>query len=409
MREMGPIVKFEFIRVIKKKWFIIGTILTPLLIGFYALFPVIAKGALKKERKLVVYDSTGAVYEKFKSYMEKQRKEGLKFLVEEINSVGKGKELMEKKQADGFLFIPEDVFEKKEATLYLKNVADFVMRATVSQTLAKCVNEKLFKEVGIPESKLKELMKEVKLKTLKIEKGKVKKGAFESVFFSYLIFAMLIFMGLIGYGNILLRRVLEDKTSRVVEIIYSSATPYQLFAGKLVGVGLAGILQVGIWMVLGLLGFIYVLTYVPQVDLSGIFSNFFLFLVFFISGFFLYSSIFLTVGAITNSEEEAQHMLSPIMFTITLPFALSFMLMQSPESFLSKFFSFFPYTAPFFMLLRSTISTPPLIEIAISVALVVLTSAISIWASAKIFRVGMLYGGKPASLKEVFRWIREAK
>ncbi len=410
MAQLFPITAFEFSRVIKKKWFIIGTILTPLLIGFYALFPAIMKGALAKQRKLVVYDQTGVVFQRFVQLVKERpevEKVNIKLVVEKVSSVEEGKALVGQKKVDGFLLIPADIFEKKEATLYLKNIADMVIRSVSSQVLARCVNEKLLKEAGLPPDKLRELVKGVKLNTLRLEKGREKKGGFETVFLPYMLFSMLILFGLVGYGNILLRRVLEDKTSRVVEILYSSATPYQIFAGKLLGVGLAGMFQMGIWILIAAAGFFYLLTYVPTVDLSPVVSNFLLFLLFFFSGFFLYSSLFLAVGAITRSEEEAQHLLSPIMFMITIPFGLSFMLIQVPESLITKFFSFFPYTAPFFMLLRCLVARPSLVEIAISVVLVFSTAALSTWVSAKIFRIGMLAAGKPASVREVLQWIRE--
>ncbi|GEM_PF-2000521 len=419
------ITEFELKRVVKKKWFIISTILTPVFVIFYAAFPAIMGKLSQKERVLGIIDRTGIVIQEFQNPGEisgkvkkfkksmgissepKELKALVRFKIKVLNSLDEGKKLLDEKKLDGVLFIEKDFFEKRRATLYMRNVADAILSSLVKSRLNRVSEKFQLKKLGLSPEVLNEILKGVKLKTLKFEKGKVKKETMESVFTMYMVFSMLLFMGLIGYGQILLRRVIEDKRSRIVEVLYSSATPYQIFMGKLLGVGIAGIIQLGFWLLLGAIGYFYASSLLPGFNISSFFPKFLIFLLFFFSGFFLYSTIFLTIGSIVETEEDAQHLMGPIMMAITLPFALSFILMMTPESWITILFSYFPYTAPYFMMMRSIISAVPAVEIIISVLLITLTSMASVWASARIFRVGMLHTGKRPTIPEVIRWIKK--
>jgi len=429
------ITEFELKRVVKKKWFIISTIMTPVFVIFYAAFPAIMGKLSQKERVLGIIDRTGAIIQEFevanqntstgkkieellntepgklkgmnKGQGFKELRDVVKFKIKKLKSLDEGKSLLDQKKLDGVLIVKEDFFTTRRATLYMRNVADTFLSGLVRSKLNRAAEKFQLKKLGLPPETLNEIMRSVKLKTLKFEKGEVKKQTMESVFTMYMIFSMLLFIGLIGYGQILLRRVIEDKRSRIVEVLYSSATPYQIFMGKLLGVGIAGIIQLLFWLSLGVIGYFYASSLVPGLNISSFFPKFLLFLLFFFSGFFLYSTIFLTIGSIVETEEDAQHLMGPIMMVITLPFAVSFILMMTPESWITVIFSYFPYTAPYFMMMRSIISSVSPVEIIASVLLIVLTSVASVWFSARIFRVGMLHTGKRPTIPEIIRWIRK--
>ena len=410
---------FELKRVVQKKWFIISTILTPVFIILYAAFPVLIGALSQKERTLGMIDKTGIVIQEFQkeysnSTLEKKQKKGkfnfdeksIKIKIQSLKNIDEGKSLIASKKLDGILIIEDDFFKTRKATLYMRNVADTVFQTMVRTRLNRIAELYLLKKLNLEENILEEILKGTNLKILKVEKGEIKKESMESVFTLYMIFSMLLFFGLVGYGQILLRRVIEDKRSRIVEVLYSSAPPYQIFMGKLLGVGIAGILQLFFWLGLGLIGYFYASSYFPSFNISAFFSKFLLFLLFFFTGFFLYSTIFLTIGSIVETEEDAQHLMGPIMMIITLPFAISFVLMMTPESWLTIFFSYFPYSAPFFMMMRSIISSISPMEIVASVMLVVLTSIVSVWIASKIFRIGMLHTGKKPTIPELIKWIR---
>ncbi len=399
------ITKFELKRVVKKKWFIISTVLTPLFIILYASFPALIGKFSNRERNLGVIDPTGRVME----FMEKGSGEKLEIpiKVKRLSSRERGFSLMEKKKLDAVLVIPPDVFSSRKVTLYMRNVGDVTLLSAVKARVNRVIQQDRLKKLGLSEEVLKDILAGVKVETLKVERGRVKKETMESSFTLYMIFALLLFMGLIGYGQILLRRVLEDKRFRVVEILYSSASPMDIFTGKLLGVGMAGVLQLLFWLILGVAGYFYAASYFPQFHLSGFFPRFVIFLLFFFAGFFLYSTIFLTVGCIVETEEDAQHLLGPIMMVITLPFALSFVLFMTPDNWIKIVLAYFPYTAPFFMMMRAILSSPSVVEITISLLLVFLASIASIWVSAKIFRVGMLHTGAKPTFRQLLSWVKE--
>jgi len=400
------ITKFELKRVVRKKWFIISTLLTPLFVILYASFPALLGKFANRERTLGIIDPTGRIVEEIER-VGKGEKFEIPLKVRRLSSLEEGFSLLRKKELDAVLKVPEDIFSSRKATLYMRNVGDVTFLSVIKERLNKIIQRDQLRKIGLKEEVLKEILAGVKIETLKVEKGKVKKETMESSFTLYMIFSLLLFMGLIGYGQILLRRVLEDKRFRVVEILYSSARPMEVFAGKLLGVGLAGILQLLFWLFLGLAGYFYASTYLPQFRLPGFMSKFVIFLLFFFAGFFLYSTIFLTVGSIVESEEEAQHLLGPIMMMISLPFALSFILFMTPDNWIKVALSYFPYTAPFFMMMRAIISSPSAVEIGISLLLVFLASVVSVWISARIFRVGMLHSGARPTISQLISWVKE--
>ncbi len=399
------ITKFELKRVVKKKWFIISTVLTPVFVLIYAAFPVIMGKLSNRQRNLGIIDPTGRIIEFMKTPTGEKMEIPLRII--SISSRQEGFSLMAKKKLDALLVVPADVFTSRKVTLYMRNVGDVTMVSTIKTRINRVIQRDKLRKLGLKEEVLKEILAGVEVETLKVEKGKVKKETMESSFTLYMIFSILLFMGLIGYGQILLRRVLEDKRFRVVEILYSSASPTQIFAGKLLGVGLAGILQLLFWLMLGVGGYLYAISYFPQFHLSGFFPKFIIFLLFFFAGFFLYSTIFLTVGSIVETEEDAQHLLGPIMMIITLPFALSFVLFMTPDNWIKIVLAYFPYTAPFFMMMRAILSSPSVLEIGVSLILVFLTSLASVWVSAKIFRVGMLHTGAKPTLSQLWSWVKE--
>ncbi len=399
------ITKFELKRVVRKKWFIISTLLTPAFVVLYASFPALLGKFSNRERNLGIIDPTGRIIRQL------EKDSGGKFefplRVRSLTSLKEGFSLMQEKKLDAVLEVPEDIFSSRKATLYMRNVGDVALLSVLKERLNRVIQRDRLRKLGLKEEVLKEILEGVKLETLKVEKGKVKKETMESSFTLYMIFSILLFMGLIGYGQILLRRVLEDKRFRVVEILYSSARPMEIFAGKLLGVGMAGIIQLLFWLLLALVGYFYASSFLPQFQLSGFMGKFVIFLLFFFAGFFLYSTIFLSVGSIVETEEEAQHLLGPIMMIITLPFALSFVLFMTPDNWIKVVLAYFPYTAPFFMMMRAIMSSPSALEIGVSLLLVLLTSVASVWVSAKIFRMGMLHTGAKPTLSQLISWVKE--
>jgi ABC-2 type transport system permease protein len=222
---------------------------------------------------------------------------------------------------------------------------------------------------------------------------------------------MILYVSVLMWGQMVMMGVIEEKNSRVVEMVVSSVTPVRLLAGKLLGIGAAGLTQYMIWALSGAALLAYGAPMmaasqkmVPEVTpLVGI-----SFVVFFLLGFFLYSLLYAAVGAAVNSVQEAQSLIQPVILPQILAIMFLYVVIQSPGSGLSVALSLIPFTAPTLMFLRIVVLTPPWWQIALSIVLCLATIAALTWVVARIYRVGILMYGKKPTLPEILRWVRTA-
>lgn len=236
-----------------------------------------------------------------------------------------------------------------------------------------------------------------------------------SVFFALIIVVML-YMALMLYGQAVLRGVMEEKQTRVAEVVISSATPWQLLAGKVIGVGAVGLTQLAVWITSAIL----LLKYrAPILAKFGASSASFtapdvtvgmgvVLLLFFIAGYVFYSSLFAAVGAMVSSEQEAQQALMPIILLLVSSFVFFQPILSEPTSGLAQTLSWLPFSAPIVMPLRMAVIPIPGWEIAVALISVAAGSYIAVWLAARIYRTGMLMYGKRPTLRELGRWLRTA-
>ncbi len=430
------VIKKEFKEIIRKKSFIIGTILLPVVfLGLIFLPAYVATKTAKISAKIIVIDFTNEVFFKLQREIKSREKKFLKLktnlnttnkvfeesLVDitfekvelrdktELNKVEKNlKEKIEKKEIFGYLIIPEDFFKNRKVILKAKNVSNIGLIETIRGALKKVAVEKILAMENFPKEKVSELTKNVQIETLKVEKGKEKKTQFFGEYMLSIFMLTMMFSVLLGYGQILMRSIIEEKRSRIVEIILSSIDSLTYFAGKVIGIGLSGLFQVAIWGVMLFGGYAYLMTYLPK-DFKGLTINnktIFFFIVFFIMGYFLYASLFAIAGAISQSEEEAQQFVQPLFFLLIIPFIFSFSSVQNPDSTISIVLSLIPFLTPIVMFLRVTVGSPPLWQVVLSMVFLFFTLYASIWAGAKIFRIGILSYGKKPTLHQLFTWLK---
>jgi len=215
------------------------------------------------------------------------------------------------------------------------------------------------------------------------------------------------------YGNVIMGAVVEEKETRIAEILFSSARPFELMLGKLFGVGLAGLTQLSIWMtsavvILGLLA--------SQTDLGPILGMvptitpfmLILFLIFFLLGFFIYASIFALIGSMVTSMQEGGQFAFPPVLIMLAGFYFCFPVIRDPNSTLSVLVSMAPFLAPITMPVRILAEMPPFWQIGVAIVVNVATIAVLVWITARVYRVGMLMYGKRATIPEVWKWIRHA-
>ena len=244
-----------------------------------------------------------------------------------------------------------------------------------------------------------------------------KERDFMTMYLGGIIFVMIIFMTALGYGQTLMRSVIEEKNSRIMEVLVSSISPFQLMAGKVVGLGMASLTQVAIWFAIGLGLWFFRGSLNVSADIAGIiFNPVFLvyFILFLILGYLLYSTLFALIGSIVNSDKEAQNFIFPITMSLILPVMIAMYIVQDPDSTIAVVLSLIPIFTPTMMILRLnfaavdtfSFANPMIVQATIGVVLTLLATIGIIWVTGKIFRVGILMYGKRPTLPEIIKWVK---
>ncbi|WP_455170597.1 ABC transporter permease [Aegicerativicinus sediminis] len=436
MNHLGLIIEREYLTKVRNKAFIIMTILSPLI--FIALIMVVAYLTNlnnSKERTISILDETGLLKDAFVN----TDLETYKF--RENVGLENAKSLVKMDKDYGLLYVT-----KGNDSLELTNGVVFYSEETPSLTVISALE-------NIVEQKLTQIkMQRNGVDVSKINNSRVRididqesfSGETSSKLDNVLKLAFgglsgyLLFMFIIIYGNMIMRSVIEEKTSRIIEIIISSVKPIQLMMGKIIGTSLAGITQFVIWLILGGIAMIIVSAVFgidlaamqsPQQDLvnqamqdpavqgkiaNGMTAFFNLpilnlilaFVAFFLGGYLLYSSLYAAIGAAVDNETDTQQFMMPILVPLILAvYVGAFTVIEDPHGTVSVVFSFIPLTSPVVMLMRIPFGVPVWQQL-LSLALLIGTFLLTVWFAAKIYRVGILMYGKRPSYKELFKWLK---
>jgi ABC-2 type transport system permease protein len=241
----------------------------------------------------------------------------------------------------------------------------------------------------------------VQIKPIKIEKGGNESHSdFIALFFTSFIFIVLLMMMVMSSGGMLIRSLVEEKSNRLIEILVSSCTSNELLAGKVIGLSALGITQVLVWSLIGI-------SLAESALISTDAFNYILpILFYFVLGFIFYSAIFIGIGSIVSTEQEAQQITFYLNVTLMLPIVIVLPAIENPDSIFVHVLSYIPFTIPAVMILRFNISPIPLRELIISTIIMITSIIIVVLISGKIFRIGILSYGKRPSLKELMYWIK---
>ena len=435
MSKIGLIIKREYLRRVSKKSFILLTFLTPFLFAALVFVPLWLSSIKGDEvHTIAILDSTGKYAPLFEDT------ETYRFIHSEqsMDAYKQGTD----KDIFAFLTITEDLLENpKAATLYSKKQIPGELSRLVNMTLKKQIESDKLATFNIPN--LKEIIKESKIKfnihTIKWgDDGSEKQSSSVVASITGVIFTMLIYMFIMIYGAMVMQGVMEEKTNRIIEIMISSVKPFDLMMGKIIGIGFVGLTQVFLWAIMTLIlitgGSFLVgggidnemlqsgmaLNANPNIAMMSAQQpsnewiemlgtiNFaeigILFVVYFIGGYLLYSSLFAAIGSAVDSQEDTQQFMLPV--TLLLVFALyaGIYSMENPDGPLAFWCSMIPFTSPIVMMVRMPFEVP-LWQIILSVGLLYICSIGFTWLSAKIYRVGILMYGKKPSIKEIIKWL----
>lgn len=437
MKNIFLITKREYLTQVKKKSFIILTLLAPvLMIGFGVLIAFMFK-ANESSSTFNVIDKSGLFVSKLKS------DESVKYVfVPKENERALSSTLKDMEGIEGLLIIPElqeNDFEnlQNNTKLLINKKIGMDTKQRVTKDLTEVIKQEKIKTLGISQDQIVNLDKSFALKT---ENVVDKKQADTDLDFGVrsglsMVLMYAVFMFIIIYGVRVMRSVLEEKNNRVVEIIISSVKPFELMMGKILGVTLVALTQFSIWITMSVLGAITLNTGFAAMQkdlpvdaesaaamekfdfkqLAGEIShilldmNFaliiFVFIVFFLLGYIFYSSMYAAIGSAVDNETETQQFTLFAIVPLMLGMYGSFTIMNNPEGPLGFWLSIIPFTSPVAMIARIPFGVPAW-QIALSMILLVVSTLLMIYIAAKIYRVGILMYGNKASAKEIWKWIR---
>jgi ABC-2 type transport system permease protein len=302
----------------------------------------------------------------------------------------------------GYFYFPLVIFDSGKVEYRSENVSNIKIQERFSRTIEEVIVESRILKQGLDPSLIKKITADINVKSIKVsEKGDEKETGFLETFFSgYIVIMMLLFLVMTS-GQLLIRSVVEEKTNRVIEVLLSSCSAQDLMAGKILGLSGLGIVQMLIW---GMIGFAVTLKTGTNIFTAG---NLILSLVYFVLGYIFYSAIFVAAGSPVTTEQEAQQITSYVSVLLVFPIIIAMPIMQNANSVWIKVLSFIPLLTPTLMVLRISVQMPAAWEILSTIALLIISSIVMMWAAGKIFRVAVLSYGKRPTLPELFRWIRE--
>lgn len=413
MKKILAVAKWEYLEKVKTKTFIISLIITPIIIISFSILPsILFREEAPNVEVIGLIDTSGVFFNELEYELSQYNlPDGKRNYVlidlsfkyknfEELKSAA-NKDI-QKKMIEGCLVLYNSGSDSVYAEYRSRSIGNFKNVGRFEEALSSIRLKKKLEQEGIDTKIIKYFQDKVVVEQLKVEKGgKVTDQDFLTTFFVSIIFILLLMMMVVYSGQMLVRSMIEEKSSRLIEMLISSSTPDELLTGKIIGLSLLGLTQIFIWFLIGIS--LVAGSLVPP----SAFNNILPMLLYFILGFLFYSSLFVGIGSTVNTEQEAQQITTYLSLILMLPVVIAMPAIQNPDLLIIKIFSYIPLTTPTVMLLRLNVETVSTLEIILTLTILVLSILVITKLSAKIFRIGILsYGSKP-TLKEILQWIKE--
>jgi ABC-2 type transport system permease protein len=422
MRKLFLIIQREYLSRIKKKSFLIMTLVTPILFSAIMVIPILLEEKGNESRTIAVIDENKHIPQ----------------LLDQINtntfhylndvSIDMRSTLVDNYEA--ILYIPKtESLEEAEnkIIIYSDKQISLGLKYDIESHLEEKLSLQQLVNFGLDQIKIQEAEINIDIETIVVgEDGEEIKGDSEGSLGLGIVFGFMIYIFIFMYGAMVMRSVIEEKTNRIIEVIISSVKPFQLMIGKITGVALVGLTQFLLWIILG--GLILTAAqsfFIPeimpsdinnhQMDANNEFLSIFdgislmqfgiCFLFYFLGGYLLYGSLFAAVGSVVDQEADSQQFMLPITIPLILSFIMSQQIINNPHGDLAFWASMFPLTSPIIMMVRIPFGVPTY-ELFLSMALLIIGFLTSIWLTSKIYRTGILMYGKKVNYKEIWKWIK---
>ncbi|MEZ4413352.1 MAG: ABC transporter permease [Gemmatimonadales bacterium] len=435
MRKLMAVIRREFMVRVRTRAFVISTILGPLLLGMLFVLPMLLESRDRAPKRIVVLDAAGGNFGSrvVEALTGARRGSGadaspryqvlsvlatdgstapLDTLIPHLGVKDAGPDGLV-----GVVVVTDSVIETGRMHYYGSNVGSLSEMGDLQRILRQAIIAERLSRSGVDVSVLAAATAPVSLETSRVSNGQASGESGESSFMLAYVMSFLLYFALIVYGIQVMGSVVEEKTNRIMEILVSSLSPFELMLGKVIGVGSVALLQLGIWTgtakvlasqrvaIAGLLGASpsdAMSMPIPSIS-GGLLA---VYLSFFVLGFFLYSAAYAAVAATVSTQQEAQQGAMPITLCIVVGLMLMFGLLDEPNGTLARTMSMIPFFAPFVTPVRYSLSPLPLVEVLASAGITGLGVLAVSWVAGRIYRVGILMYGKRASVMEILRWIR---
>ena len=435
MNKLGLIIAREYMSIVGRKSFIFVTLGMPLLFLLIMAVPIGLAYLNDKgsdTQKIVVIDETGRYAAALHS------DEMYDFVAVKGDTVTNARDFYNKANGslDAIVIIPQNVDSTGAVNIYSEGTITPALVSTVRNALADTIESAHLAEMGIPnlQQMVEKAHVDVDVRSIKwSEAGGEQESSTEAAMGLGLMLSLITYMFVLMYGAMIMNSVIEEKTNRIVEVVVSSCRPFQLMLGKIIGVGLVGLTQMAIWIVLlaivstvagswlGIPGadppavapeamakaqdmgaMQAIMQQVMSINYVPIILNF---LLYFIGGYLLYSSLFAGLGSAVDQPSDSSQFTTPVIFIMLIAFYAGMVCMENPTGPTAVWCSIIPFTSPVVMMVRLPFGVPTW-QLVLSLALLFVTALAIIWLAARIYRRGILHYGKKASFKDLFKWIK---
>lgn len=437
MHKLWAVIRREFSTRVQTKAFIIGTVLGPVLMGFMMVLPILLASRATEAKRVVIVDAAGGQFGlKLEAALAQDRRGGgpegeSRYVVQRVAAQGRLQAVRDSLipltglandtvyQIDGLLLATDGALESGSIEYLGANVGSLSDMGILGNTVQGVVLTERLERKGVDPVLVQEAAGNVQLRTSKITEGRQTGESGEASFALAYVMSFLLYFSLLIYGIQVMTSVIEEKTSRIMEVLASSLTPFQLMAGKVLGVGAVGLLQLSIWVgtatflsanAAAIAGFFNMPPETAaQMPIPAISADLLVvFLAFFLVGFFLFAAAYAAVGAMCNTMQEAQQASMMLTLLVAVSFISIFSLLNEPNGSLAKVMSMIPFFAPIVMPVRYSLTSISLAEVLTSLGITIAGMILIAWIAGRIYRVGILMYGKKPTIKELVHWVRAA-
>ena len=404
MNNVMLIARREYLERVRAKSFVVMTVLIPLVMGGLVYGSALMNGGAGKSSHIAVVSADPAFGPELKKDLESSPGSTMQV---EVATPDAGTRAtldaeLKSRKLDGYLVEQAADARGVRPTFewVTKAKADIVTKSMVASAVRTTLTRESLAKSGMGAGEIDGLLQPVELSGSDGDKS----GGF-AAYGSVVAIFLLMYFAILFYGMNVARSIIEEKTSRVFEVMLATIKPEEMMAGKVLGVGAVGLTQVGLWIAAGALvlksGLLMAGISFPITALQVVF-----FVLFFVLGFALYSSLAAALGAMNNSEQELQQMQMLMMLPLILCSLVLLKVVTDSDGLVAKAFSFFPFCTPLIMYVRIAVHQPPVWQIALSIFDLLLTTAVVLWFASRIYRVGILMYGKKPNLPEILRWVK---